>query len=164
MAGILTGSNFFCGLEVLVLPYQRGLLALVSLLPVGFELCTFTFTNVTVPCDCNCRLNTSDCMFSCYVFQQHTLKSGQLLCTHCSSSEGDCTLSSRKFGLELKSRFYGIFSCCYDCLSTALSLMGKKQKYLICSTYMNLGLNFFLLLVLVFTLAPFWSGRGKSSR
>lgn len=27
--------------------------------------------------------------------------------------------------------------------------------------YLNLGLNYFLLLVLVFTLAPFWSGRGK---
>lgn len=111
----LTGSNFFCALEVLVLPY---LLAVVSLSPVGFELCTFAFISVTVPCDCNCRMNISDYMFLCYVFQQHTLKLRQHLWFF------DYTLSSRKFALELKSRFYCTFSCYYDCLNASFSFMG----------------------------------------
>lgn len=50
----------FSDLEVLVLPYQGGLLELLAFPPVGFELCIFTFTNVTVPRDSNCRMNTSD--------------------------------------------------------------------------------------------------------
>lgn len=111
--------------------------------------------NVTAPCDCNCRMHTSDNVFSCYVFQQCTLELGQLLCLF------DCSLSSRKLRLELKSTFYCIFSCYCDYLNAALGLMGKKQKCLVCSTYLNLGLNYFLLLVLVVTLAPFWSGREK---
>lgn len=149
MAGILTWSDFFCGLEVLVLPYQGGLLAVV-LPPVGFDLCTFAFISVTVPCDCDYRMNTSDYMVSCYVFQQCTVKLGQL------SWFFDSTLSSRKLALELKSRFYCIFSCYYGCLNATLGFMEKQQKCLICNTYLNLGLNYFLFLVLVFTLAPFW--------